>query len=728
MDGAAITQLKDRSAMKNHRRRGQGLTALLCLTVLSAPPASSQSPAPRFPGQVEQVTVDVVVLDKDGQPVTGLKAEDFTVYEDGKPQPIATFEAIQVPDAAPAAPSSLGRRRVSTNVSPPGPPERSFVIVVDTVHLSHTQAEQARASVADFIRNGLADGDRVHLTATGGGAWWSGRMPDARDDLIAALAGLKGLRAAPTGPDHVWDYEAQAIYVRRDQRIGAEVMRRWAENGVFQEYWSPGGGRGSRDLFVDLEEGHPLLRAKTAQVYKDSLSRQRITTRALERVLEALGTSRGRKTVLLVTEGFIYDQQEGGFARVTDAARRANAVIYFMDARLAQGSEASAAELGRAIDIRDIGTTLSRHQQEVTGAISVAVESGGERLGTAAALADNLRQVAALSRAYYLLGYHPANLARDGRFRKIKVEVNRPGVEVRSRRGYSRPREGDARGRDRADLDPEVQQALDSPFAVRGIPLRLASYVQGPAAEGKTRVVLLAEADIRSLSFRESGGRHRDVIQSFYLVTSRATGESQNYQGQLDLDLPAEVHGQLQKSWLPLSRAFDLAPGVYQARLALREKNGAALGSVTHEFEVEPPGRLRVTTPVITDALVAGAGGAPAQAAVIARRTFAPGSRVFVQFEVWAARAGADGRPQASSGHTLRGAGGVTLSAVEPAPLGASPQGTLGRIFALDLPPTASGELTLTLTVRDDVSGETVELQEPILVEGRPAAAASGSD
>ena len=207
------------------------------------------------------------------------------------------------------------------------------MIVFDNVHLSHTQAEQARRAVADFIRTGFADGDRVQLTATGGGAWWSGRMPGVRADLLAALEGLKGLRPAPTGPDHIWDYEAQAIYVRRDQRIGAEVMRRWAENGVIQEYWTPGDA-GVDNLASSLGEGHPLLRHKAAQVYKDTINRQRITTKALERVLQALTTSRGRKTVLLVTEGFIHDQQEGGFARVTDAARRANAVIYFMDARL----------------------------------------------------------------------------------------------------------------------------------------------------------------------------------------------------------------------------------------------------------------------------------------------------------------------------------------------------------------------------------------------------------
>jgi VWFA-related protein len=711
----------------NVRRTWPAARRLAVLMLLSFPAAAvTQSPAPRFPGEVEQVTVDVVVLDKDGEPVRGLKASDFTLYEDGKAQPAVSFEAIEAPETPPAAePSALVRRRVSTNQGAPGP-ERSFVLVFDDVHLSTTQAEQAKKSVAEFLRNGLADGDRVQLVATGSGTSWAGQMPAVRADLLATLDRLKGLRPAPSGSDYIWDFEAQAIHVRRDQRIGTEVMRRWAENGVFQEYWSPGGA--NRELYADLREGHPILRAKAAQVYKDVINRQRVTSNALDRVLSALATSRGRKTVLLVTEGFIHDPQEGGFARVVEAARRANAVIYFMDARLAQGSESNAAELGRAIDIRDLGTTLSRQQQEATGAISVAADTGGERVGTAAALADNMRQVARLSRAYYLLGYEPANRNRDGRFRKIKVEVGRPGLEVRARKGYVLAKE-DARVADPKDLEPEVQRALDSPFAARGIPLRLASYVLGPGAEGKARVVLVAEADIRALTFKEKAGRHHDLLEAFWVVTSRETGARQNHQGQLDLDLPTAVRAELEKTWLPLQRPFELAPGVHQVRLAVREKDGPALGTVTHEFEVEAPGPLRVSTPVITDAMVPGQAGGPPRPSVIARRTFAPGSRLFVQFEVWGAgQTPGAGKPQLSSGYTLRRVDGTVLSSGEPTAMGVSPQGVPGRILVLELPPTAAGGYELVLTVRDDTSGKTVELHEPLVVEGPavPGAPAGG--
>ena len=62
-------------------------------------PRSQVPPGSSFPAQVEGVVVDAVVLDRRGNPVGGLTAEDFLVEEDGGPQTITSFEAVAIPES-----------------------------------------------------------------------------------------------------------------------------------------------------------------------------------------------------------------------------------------------------------------------------------------------------------------------------------------------------------------------------------------------------------------------------------------------------------------------------------------------------------------------------------------------------------------------------------------------------------------------------------------------------
>src|SRR5687767_10215591 len=127
----------------------------LCAAGLAAQtPAPVPSPvpppeadAPTFPAAVEQVTVDVVVTDKKGVPITGLTAADFQILEDNKPQKIVGFESIEVP----AAPSAVtpSRPRISSNQAAEVRTGRSFVIVFDDIHLAPFHAQRAKAAVAE---------------------------------------------------------------------------------------------------------------------------------------------------------------------------------------------------------------------------------------------------------------------------------------------------------------------------------------------------------------------------------------------------------------------------------------------------------------------------------------------------------------------------------------------------------------------------------------------------
>ncbi len=127
---------------------------------------------------VELVTVDVVVTDKQGNPVTGLEGADFTLSEEGVPQAITSFEAVTGQEQpAELAPAPFNPR-VSTNAGAPVRPARTLVIVFDRPHLSAEQAERGRRALGRFLRTSVFDGERVRLVAVGGR-----EVTGTRDDL-----------------------------------------------------------------------------------------------------------------------------------------------------------------------------------------------------------------------------------------------------------------------------------------------------------------------------------------------------------------------------------------------------------------------------------------------------------------------------------------------------------------------------------------------------------------
>jgi VWFA-related protein len=180
-----------------------------------------------------------------------------------------------------------------------------------------------------------------------------------------------------------------------------------------------------------------MVQARATDVYFQSVSKNRITLLVLERVLLSLASTHGRKSLILVSEGFIFDPNLDEFKRVLQASRRANVAIYFLDARGLQGMpDTFSAEFGPAIDTRDAGVAFLDQMEAAEGAESLAVDSGGFVVKNTNDLSDGIARIADDCKSYYLLGYNPSDARRDGRFRKIRVKVNGKGMQVRARRGY----------------------------------------------------------------------------------------------------------------------------------------------------------------------------------------------------------------------------------------------------------------------------------------------------
>ena len=682
---------------------------------LAQAPQPSPTPSSTFPSGVELVTVDAVVLDKHGEPVEGLTANEFEVEEDGRPQAIASFEAVALPESA-AAPAPTPSR-VSTNVArPERQPRRTFVVVFDNAHMAPERIGQARAAVADFVRTALRPGDEVTVVPTSGGAWWTAEMPDAGGDVAAALERLQALRPRNTSVDRVSDWEAMQLYLHRDPRVMASVARRYYEHRILLE--APMEPQAKIQLQTD--QGLPLIQAKASEVYTAALERKRATLGALERVARSLVPVKGRKSIILVSEGFVYEPELPDFREVARATREANAAIYFLDARGLRGGPVTAdAELAEGTDPRDLNAVLNENVVEAQGADSIALDSGGFSIKGVNDMAAGLRRIARESRSYYLIGYHPERVASDAKFHKIAVHVRRPGLEVHARRGYYGPGEVAAR-REASALDPALRQALDSPYMGEGIPLRMTAHVLGTSAPGKANVVLVAEADPAALAFQRQGSRFNDILESYMVIAARDTGENFHREKTIELSLPAEARQQLEASWLPVVREFDLAPGVYQARLLLRDREGGRVGTVRHEFTVPALDSFRTSTPILTDTLQPPPPGSaqPPRPLPVARRRFAAGRTLYSVFEVYGARAGDGGAPRVSAGFEIRRADGSSLAQQPPVPIAPGPRGELAQVFPFSLRGVPPGDYEVVLHVQDEAAGKALEVRDPFTVAG----------
>jgi VWFA-related protein len=694
------------------------LTVACAAAAASPSPAPSPTPAPSpapptFTAEVEQVLVDAVVTDKKGVSIPGLKREDFSINEDGKPQPVVSFEAVQLPDQPSATPPP--RPRVSRNDSPEARTARAFIVLFDDVHLTPFQARRARSAVVEFLNSGVREGDRVTIVATGGGAWWSARMESGRDELLRLVKRLDGRLILDASPERMTDYEAMRVHTFGDPEVEARVRRRFETRGV-----AP---RSAQDEGLG-SMGDPLVRGRASEVYFQAVSRNRITLEILERVLLSLDDVRGRKSLILVSQGFIYDPNLDEFKRVVQASRRANVAIYFLDTRgLSDMPDGFSAEFGPAIPDQDIGAAFTESFEAAAGSESISADSGGFSVRNTNDLAKGLKRIADESRTYYLLGYNPTNVQRDGRFRKIEVKAGRPGLKVRARKGYYAPLEGkSALDQKRKDnVDPDIQAALDSPYEKQEIPLRMTAFVGDETLLGKANVIVATEVDVREFAFEQKEGRAHGSLEFLLITAHRESGEYFRYDQQIDMKLLPETRERLHRQWFAVLRDFELAPGGYQAKIVVRDKQSGRIGTVVHEFEVPDLTQWRLSSLIMTDTLQPAPKDAPPGAPkpqLVVRRDFPQGATLYCSYELYgAAKDPQTHMPRVVADYQVRKAdGSLVVAQVDPTPIRPTSLGRLSRLTGTPLQGAPPGDYELVVNLKDEIAGKTMEAREPFRI------------
>jgi VWFA-related protein len=715
------------------RRRAGATSLTLGLLLAVLPVAHTQTPAPQTPaqpqtfpgGKVELVTVDVVVTDKKGNPVTGLTAADFTVEEEGDRQVVSSFEAVELPPLASGAPTP--RPPVSTNVLPRQQASRTFLLFFDDLHTLPDDAGQAKGAIAAFLQKGVREGDYVSLLASSGESWWNTRMEAGRDDLLAVLRRLEGRRLPDGRPDRMSDWEAMRVAEFNDTLVGERVYRRYQQLRLTEDAAFPTSrvdqARMTREEESDLYGrgiNETMVDSRAAETYRLVRDRGTRALATLERALDSLSTAKGRKTLVLVSDGFILDPALDGFKRVIQAARRSNVAIYFVNTRGLKGlGGVYGADMVEPVVKRDLGAALADLTQEAAGSEHLASDTGGSTIRNTNDLEGGIQRIARESLSYYLLGYTPPHTPNDGTYRRIKVTVRPKDVIVRARRGYYAPREGEAAvtgKRERADAD--LQRALDSPYLTDEIPMRMTSYVRDEVLLGRARTLIAAEIGVKDLALKvREDGRRVGSLNLLLTVAHRDSSDFQREDKQVEIVLKPGTGVQPEEAWYAVSREFALEKGWYQAKLVVRDSHDQRLGAVTHEFQVPGFDGMRVSTPVLSDRLQAQTPGSPLAPLLLARRDFAPGAPLYCQFDVYgAAKGDATGLPQVSAGYALVSAEGKTLLESEPTSIRPTSLGYVSRLWAMGLADVEPGRYELVITVRDDITGRQEVLREPFTV------------
>lgn len=399
------------------------------------PPAAAAPQQPSFRADTVAVEVDVIVRDGSRRFVRGLTAADFEITEGGKPQQVQTLYLVEGRSVTPL-PARPGGDAPVTAVetvgqapAPAAAPPRVFVLFFDQEHLDANGFKRLQDAAVDFLKTQFQQGDVGGVLM--GQTMVGNKLMGDREALIDGIRTAKFMQAQQMRKLDLQDWpriteiEATRIALVNDRNVLAQVVDRCAREGS-----QSSGGRGA---VFDCE---PLARQKASEIVSQLRPAAARTTRILLALVNGLSRVPGRKTVVLLSDGFWVEESWSQLREIVGTASRSDVRFYSIDAQgLRRGSDET--PLGQ-LDPNETGTSMSTAAFNTIedGPNSIAVDTGGYVIRRTNDFKRALTEIAEDTSSYYVLGYTPAGVELDGKYHTISVRVKRPGVEVRARRGY----------------------------------------------------------------------------------------------------------------------------------------------------------------------------------------------------------------------------------------------------------------------------------------------------
>ena len=738
-----------------------------CLFLLATALAQEAPDAPSFPSEASAITVDVVVLDDDGQPVRGLTRDDFTVREDGREETLVGFEArdLSAPGDTTAEITSAGISQVTTdNSGPTASPGRVFALLIDDLGISPPTATQLGPALAGWIRDQADPRDEITIMTTSGDLWWSDVVSRGRGDLLTVLGRVEGKRLEDSQrSESMSAWEAFRIIFAEDG-IGPER----ADTVDGPTAGAPAGSGGIRlvghtvvervvQRFFDAGLCHcvpfdcnlprcfGLVRQTANAVHETWRRRAESVYGAIGRLSKSLESVPGRKSILLVSEDFIQDTSvDRPFRDAIDASQKANTAIYFLGARgltgpstfsVAQGgAEGSLTRQGAPARPQDTAMLAAEEGVLATGGAETLADATGGALTRSNDLAAGLERMVLDSTAYYLLGYQPES-PPDGKWHDLDVDVNRPGVKVLARRGYMAARPNDLARASESQERAARQDAGDDEKSKRplaptllagssrgGLPLRIAAYVQTNDGVGKARVQVVVEIDNSRVQIDRVPDPWRATLDLTILAAGLDRAPLVPFDERLHMSLDS---GKVTPGWWLVSRDVWLPPGVTQLRVFVRDVLSGVSGLATLRLVVPDVAEPYLSTPLLTDrALPTSKPGEPPELVPTAHRHFGGKGPLYCQYELFTFGGQTlRGVPELLGSYLLQGPDGRVVSADQPTLIETEGRRVVRRIV-LPAERLAEGPYALTITVEDRLARHTLTARVPFVIDWRNEAEA----
>ena len=378
------------------------------------------APAPlhgQFKSGTALVEVDVIVLDKAGRFVPGLRAQDLQLFEDGRPQQIQQFYMVTY---------DPGGSVVSEYASQADhQAQRVFILLFDEGHLAHDSMMRVKRGAEEFIQQlGPKDLGGVFV----GGGMFRGLITSDKAQL------LQGIRAVSPAFDN---RQALLAPFRSFPRIPNEIDATRISDGA-RELVDELAAQACKEYPIEcnVEGGVGRVQNVIEQKARFYVRQARMLTgqtlQNLRTVVSGLGRIPGRKTVVFMTEGFYVEESRGVLQQIAGEAARAGAAIYSIDGRglvnrMSANNDAVRRERGRSIafDTGDDGPNI------------LTAGTGGFMIQGIDDMSRAFGRIVNDTSTYYVIGYQPDNAIMDGKFRKIEVKSNGGGYKIRARKGYA---------------------------------------------------------------------------------------------------------------------------------------------------------------------------------------------------------------------------------------------------------------------------------------------------